>query len=220
MRAPAKYLFDLDFSTRADQRPAEPAITLAEHAVRLAEAEANAYRNGFAAAETQGLAHAQRSSAAALERIGAELERLGRGLAAVTAQLEAEAVEVAVAVAGKLAPELLAREPFAEIAALVRECFRELVAAPHVVVRVNEGLHATACDRLEEITRRFGFEGRLVVLAEPEIALGDCRLEWADGGVTRDRAAIEAVIGEAVARYVAARLSSKEAAQGVEGLRQ
>ena len=44
-----------------------------------------------------------------------------------------------------------------------------------------------------------------MVLAEPDIAPGDCRIEWADGGVKRDRAAIEAAIDEAVARYVAAR---------------
>ncbi len=43
------------------------------------------------------------------------------------------------------------------------------------------------------------------MLAEPDIAPGDCRIEWADGGVKRDRAATEAAIAEAVARYVAAR---------------
>jgi flagellar assembly protein FliH len=45
----------------------------------------------------------------------------------------------------------------------------------------------------------------LVVLAQEDIALGDCRIEWADGGVNRDNAAAEAAIGEAVARYVSAR---------------
>jgi flagellar assembly protein FliH len=44
-----------------------------------------------------------------------------------------------------------------------------------------------------------------VVLTEPEIAVGDCRIEWADGGVTRDSVAIEAAIDEAVTRYVGAR---------------
>ena len=44
-----------------------------------------------------------------------------------------------------------------------------------------------------------------MVLAEPEIALGDCRIEWADGGIVRDRAATEAAIGEAVGRYLGAR---------------
>ena len=66
-------------------------------------------------------------------------------------------------------------------------------------------LYEVAHKRLEEIARLRGFEGRLVVLAEPDIALGDCRIEWADGGLARDRAATEAAIAEAVERYVAVR---------------
>jgi flagellar assembly protein FliH len=116
-------------------------------------------------------------------------------------------VEVAVAVARKLAPELIAREPFAEIAALASECFRQLIAAPHVAVRLSETLYPAAREKLEELARARGFEGRLVVLAEPDIAPGDCRIEWADGGIKRDRAAAEAAITEAVARYVSARLT-------------
>ena len=127
-------------------------------------------------------------------------------------RLEAEAVEVAVAVARKLAPELIAREPLAEIAALAADCFRQLVAAPHVVVRVNDALLRDRARRSSTRSRApRGFEGRLVVLAEPDIALGDCRIEWADGGVTRDRAATEAAIGEAVGRYVAAQTAAKPA---------
>ena len=97
-------------------------------------------------------------------------------------------MELAVAIARKLAPELVSREPFAEIAALATECFKQLAAAPHVVVRVNDALHETARAQLDEIARTRGFEGRLVVVAEPEIALGDCKIEWADGGVVRDAA--------------------------------
>jgi flagellar assembly protein FliH len=158
------------------------------------------YRKGFAAAKAEAEQHA----ALALQRIAAALDELNRGLGAVEARLETEAVEVAVAVAKKLVPELMAREPFAEIAALATECFRHLVAAPHVVVRVNETLQQAARDELERITRACGFEGRLIVLAELDIAPGDCRIEWADGGVKRDRAATEAAIDEAVGRYIVA----------------
>ena len=76
-------------------------------------------------------------------------------------------------------------------------------AAPHVVVRVNDALHAQAHEALERLSR--GCDARLVVLAEPDIAFGDCRIEWADGGIRRERAAVEAAIDEAVARYIAAR---------------
>jgi flagellar assembly protein FliH len=202
MRAPAKYLFDMDFGGGTE---AKPMIALTEHETRLAQAEAAAYDNGMAVAEAQALADSHRLTAAALERAAAAFDRLDGALHNIEARLEAEAVEVAVAVARKLSPALIAREPFEEIAALATECFRHLVAAPHVVVRVNDALYATAREKLEEIARGGGFEGRLVVLAEPEIAPGDCRIEWADGGINRNRAASEAVIAEAVARYVTAR---------------
>lgn len=112
---------------------------------------------------------------------------------------------MAVAVARKLTPALIAREPFAEIAALASDCFRHLVASPNVVVRVNDALHASARDGLNEIIRRLALDSRLVVLAEPDIAPGDCRIEWADGGIVRNSAAVAAAIEAAVARYVGAR---------------
>ena len=76
------------------------------------------------------------------------------------------------------------------------------------MVRVNNTLHETARTQLEEIARTRGFEGRLVVIAEPEIAIGDCKIEWADGGVVRDMAATEEAIGTAIARYLGARQSA------------
>ena len=203
MSAPAKFLFDVDFSGREKQ--AETAVSKAALEVAQAEAEARGYRTGYAAAQADVAAESARRIAATLERIAGALTALAGGLQKIEGRLEAEAVDVAVAVACKLAPELIAREPFAEIAALAADCFTQLMAAPHVVVRVNDQLYAEARERLEEIARMRGFEGRLVVLAEPHIAVGDCRIEWADGGVVRDRAAVETTIGEAVARYIAVR---------------
>src|SRR5262245_53668196 len=196
MSAPAKFLFDNDFG--AGERG--KSMTLADHAAKLAEAQASAYGNGFAAAT----AEAEQRAAVALERIAACLEALAGSLSAVETRLETETVEVAVAVAKKLAPALIAREPFAEIAALATDCFRQLLAAPHVVVRINDQMHAGARERLEQTTHASGFDGRLVVLGEPDIVPGDCRIEWADGSVKRDRAATAAAIDEAVARYIAA----------------
>ena len=69
----------------------------------------------------------------------------------------------------------------------------------------RDRLYDAARVKLEEIAQQTGFEGRLVMLAEPDIAEGDCRIEWADGGVTRDRAAAQALIAETVHRFIAAR---------------
>ena len=202
MSAPAKFLFDVDFAET--NRPAKT-ISLVDHATRIAEAEAEAYRKGFTAAEQQAATDNARHMAVALTQVGALMTQMASGLRGIESRLEAEAVEVAVAVARKLAPTLIAREPFVEIAALASECFRHLTASPHVVVRIHDALYETAREKLEALAREVGFEGRLVVLAEPDIAPGDCRIEWADGGAKRDIAATEAVINETVGRYVTAR---------------
>jgi len=194
--APAKFMFDNDFA--AGGRGSKPTISLAEHAEKVAQAEAAAHARGFADAQSK----AEQRATVALERIVALLQGLDRSLAAVQARLESEAVEVAVAVAKKLVPALIAREPLAEVSALAADCFRHLVASPHVVVRVSDQLHASARERLDEIVRQLGLESRLVILGEPEIAAGDCRIEWADGGICRDSAAVTAAIDQAVSRYI------------------
>jgi flagellar assembly protein FliH len=202
MAAPAKFLFDVDFAAGSQR---EPTITLAEHATKLADAEDSAHQRGYAEGQRDAEVEIGRRIASTLERIASGIEAASGALKAIEARLECEAVEVAVAVARKLAPSLIEREPFAEISALASGCFRELVAAPHIVVRVNEGLYAAAREKIDDIARAHAFAGRLVMLGEPNIAAGDCRIEWADGGVHRDTGAADRVIGEAVARYISAR---------------
>jgi flagellar assembly protein FliH len=200
--APAKFLFENGFTPGGE---AKPLMALDEHAARLKEAEAAAFARGFEQGASETRADAEKQSAATFERIAAAMSVLDKQIEAVEVKFETEAVEVAVAVAKKLAPKLVSQEPFAEIAALAIGCFRNLVKCPHVVVRVNDALHEAARDKLDEIVRRGSPDTRLVVLAEPEIAAGDCRIEWADGGIERDSAAIAAAIDEAVTRYVHAR---------------
>jgi flagellar assembly protein FliH len=200
MTAAKKFMFDEDFAGNG-----RPTITVVEHERRRADAESQAYRNGFAAGAAQAEQKTQAHAAAALGLIADGMEKLHRALAAIEARLETEAVDVAVTVAGKLAPALIAREPFAEISALATDCFRHLVKTPHVTVHVGSAVHALAKEKLDEIAQARGFEGRLLLTADDNLMAGDCRIEWADGGVIRDCAASQAIIGDAVTRYVAGR---------------
>jgi len=203
MAAPAKFMFDMDFSApdRMRERPATPA----EIAQKIAAAESRAYRDGFDAAQREAKAESDRRSALALEEIGINIKAIAQRFSGIETRMETEAVDVAVAVARKLCSTLIAAEPLGEITALVKDCFSHLVSTPHLVVRINESLYEAAHERIERMAKQSGFEGRLVILAEPEIGTGDCRIEWADGGVVLERAAIETKIDELVGRYIASR---------------
>ena len=203
MAAPAKFLFDTDFA--APDKTRERAATAAEIAQKVAEAEARAYRAGYDAAQHEARVESDRRSALALEEIGSAIRGIAARFSGIEGRMETEAVEVAVAVARKLCSELIVREPLGEIMALVSDCFSHLVATPHLVVRINDQLYEAAREKIERQAAQSGFEGRLVILAEPGIATGDCRIEWADGGVVLERAAIEVKISELVGRYLASR---------------
>jgi flagellar assembly protein FliH len=203
MAAPAKFLFDTDFA--APERQRERPATAAEIAQKVAAAEANAYRNGYEAAQREAKVEADRRMASALEAINIHMQGIAARVAGVETRMETEAVEVAISVARKLCSSLVAAEPLGEITGLVKDCFAHLVATPHLVVRINDQLYEVARERIEKLAKQSGFEGRLVILAEPEIPTGDCRIEWADGGVVLERAAIEAKINELVGRYMASR---------------
>src|ERR1700752_515321 len=203
MAAPAKFMFDTDFA--APNKARERAATTAEIAQKIAAAQARAYRDGFDAAQREAKAESDRRAALALEEIGLAIKGIATRFSGIETRMETEAVDVAVAVARKLCTELAAGEPLGEIMALVSDCFSHLVSTPHLVVRISDSLYEAARAEIERLAAQAGFEGRLVILAEPTIATGDCRIEWADGGVVLDRAAIEAKISELVGRYMASR---------------
>jgi flagellar assembly protein FliH len=188
MKAAAKFLFDEDFAS-GDR----PTITLLEAERRRVDAESVAYRSGFAAGQTQAQGEAAERVAAALAIIADGLARIERALSGIEARLETEAVE-----------------PFVEIGALAAECFRQLVATPHVAVRIGPDIYDEAKHKLEEIAGLHGFQGRLSVLSDANLLAGDCRIEWAEGGVERDRTTALAAIDDVVGRYVTARRAAVE----------
>src|SRR6202051_5124185 len=201
MAAPAKFLFDMDFSDKARERQATPS----EIVQKIASAEARAYRDGYEAAQREARAESERRAALALEEIGIANKGIAARFSGIEGRMETEAVDVAVAVARKLCSALIAAEPLGEVTGLVKDCFSHLVSTPHLVVRINDSLYETAREQIERLAKQSGFEGRLVILAEPEIEAGDCKIEWADGGVVLERAAIDGKINELVGRYIASR---------------
>lgn len=118
------------------------------------------------------------------------------------ALIEDAAAGVAVALARKIAGEALAGNQMAGIEAAARDGLVQARGAPHLAIRVNEAMVEQVDRLLARLTREAGFAGRIVVLGEPDVPPGDARIEWADGGIVIDRAAldrsIERVISESL----------------------
>ncbi|WP_349369227.1 flagellar assembly protein FliH [Salinarimonas sp.] len=178
-----KFVFERDFS-----RPKGAPSARAEAA--LAEAEARGHARGVAEGRAQAQAEADAALAETLRRVGEASRALLADADARGAALEGQALAFAETLARTLAGAALERFPMDAVAEVARQAFGHLRGVPHLVVRVNEGLVDDVERLVEQMARERGFDGRLVVLGEPDIARGDARFEWADGGVARDGAAI------------------------------
>ena len=194
MQATQKYQFDISFDHGADAAEAAATPAAAAH-IRHNAADLVAARDqGFAAGAAAGAAEAratiEQATADGLAAIAARLKAL-HDLHAETAERSVHgAVAAAIAIVRKLRPELARRHELVEIEALLSRTLETLREEPRVVVRVADGLLDPLRDRLDDMARATGFEGRLVLLADAAITPGDCRIEWADGGVERDTASL------------------------------
>ncbi len=208
---PARFLFDTDLAApepdelpAEPEEPVEPTITVREHEALMRQAEARAFERGKA----EGVAEGEKSAAAALaeetNHLVGSLQEILSGLDAERDRLEKDAVGLSFLIARRFAAHLIAREPLAEVIALISECLAPLRKAPHMVIRVHEKHAADLKKAVDELADQAGFQGRLVILGEPDIGRGDCRIEWADGGIVRDRKETEKQIESSIRRYFTA----------------
>lgn len=112
------------------------------------------------------------------------------------------AIQVAQALLRKLAPSLAKREGLSDIEAMLRECLMRLGKEPRVVVKVADELAEAVRDKVDRLVVESGFEGRVVVVGAPGVALTDCKVEWADGGAERDYERMLAEVNDVVERYL------------------
>lgn len=197
-----KFTFDLDLARKP---PANKVLPEDEFERLLAAAREEGYREGLAAGQSAVEAQAATALAKSAEKLAAQVAQMAGTIETFEKQHLAASVDLAASVGRKLAAHLIARQPQAEMAALIAECMASLENAPHLVIRC----HPDLCDAMkaiaEERMKTSGFSGRLVVLGDPEIRLGDGRLEWADGGLVRDINAISGEINTRISAYLAAR---------------
>lgn len=196
--APARFTFDLDLGSR--QRRSS-GVTDASLEAMLQEARADGVAQGLAEAERQ----TNGRLAAAADSLAGSAAMMARALETAQKQALADAVDLSAAIARKLADSIIASQPSAELDALIAECLTTIESTPHLVVRCHPDLADTIRAATEARIASSGFAGRLIVIGDPEIALGDGRIEWADGGLVRDSASIAASVDEAIANYLDAR---------------
>jgi flagellar assembly protein FliH len=183
----------------------EATLTQSAHHAALQQAVAGAHAQGVAEGRAAARAEETARLARAMEAVSTSLDQMRHRLDQLEECAAREAIRFAELFAGKLSAGLVAEAPVAMVERVAAEIFTDLRGQAHVAVRVAPELVEATRDRIGALARDRGFEGRLIVMGEPEISAGDVRIEWADGGIVRDQAAVASAIQLAVERVLASR---------------
>jgi flagellar assembly protein FliH len=196
-----KFTFDTEFSGAEDRRaPAARArqkqtLTTEEldnlQTLARLEGENNAKARTTDALE-RSIAALTISVRAALDTSHAEIE-----------SLRAEAARLALAMAKKIAPAALAALPAGDVEIALRQAMHQAIAEPRITLRAAPQVTEVLEPRLADIAHEEGYEGRMLIAADPAMTGADCRIEWRGGGAERSESTIE----DALAALIAHRFS-------------
>lgn len=181
-----KFLFERSFDegyTEPKQPEKPKPIYTAD---QLEAAKREAYEEGLQAGRKAAIEDYDTQTRAIVETFGGKLDALMEAGAAGWADQNAEMQAIAVMIARKALPVFVERGGLAEIQALFEQVVREVGREPRLVVRVAESQFDTVNAMVKEISEQRAYAGQVVLLADPDMTVSDCRIEWADGGIERN----------------------------------
>lgn len=151
----------------------------------------------LALAKTQ--AYAQGKQDGIRETRGAQEELIGKTLEAMMASAEkliaaeerreveksVDAVKLAMRVAHKLLPQFAERYSLQEIERVILSAIDARRDEPRIAVTVPTAHLDALKKRIDEVALEKGYAGKIILVADDNMAATDCRVEWADGGAER-----------------------------------
>jgi flagellar assembly protein FliH len=185
MSGPAKFMFENDFRNDRRARVSDADIV---------NAERTGHEAGFAQGRMQALEEIQARYAAIASELSQQMEHLLNSNDQRALAIEHAAIQVAVDLAKRIGGAALAERPRAALEQAAREALGHARGAPHLAVRVNETVVDEMDKLFAKLCRETGFGGRVIVLGEPDAAIGEARMEWADGGILINQAGLDAAL--------------------------
>ena len=198
---PKPFLFDKSFDLTALKaaEEAKKVKTYSEEEVRIIREQA--YGEGLVAGKTASQQDCQQQQNVILGNISRLFERFAGEVWNVYTQQRQVATDVAVSIARKIVPDYVRKSGIQEITGIIESCVAEMINEPRLVLRINETQFDSVKGAIDQITSKLGYAGKMIILADQNVAENDCRLEWADGGMERNVNITWSEIEKQIARH-------------------
>lgn len=197
MTTPArKFQFDTDFEQEEERFRVEslrqheqevhhehPAQVFSEEEVRSIREEN--LQSGLRQGRMEALQEIEQSIAALSSNIVDKVDEL------LTAELQREkmmyeiAVKTTIGAIKKIWPQILNHLGMELVETTIRQSLDMNAEEARIVIRVHDTMLDAIVKRLPQLQEQEAFAGKVIVIADQNVISGDCKIEWADGGLDR-----------------------------------
>jgi hypothetical protein len=203
----SKYAFDTEFAADGtilrDAGGWRQNFTLEEVQIERDKA----YQEG----QRDALVKAEEASAVILENLSEQSARILSSLHSHNNNCRAEAMEVVIIAARKIAGQALECFPDAQVERTVQEVLKDIKGAPRLVVTCPTNISDSLEKNVQGMAEHSAFEGALVVRKSDDAQAGDISLEWAQGEVCISTEDIAERVENTVRQWLAATEAHEEA---------
>jgi flagellar assembly protein FliH len=214
-----KFHFEIDFEMEGERLRLEEemrqeaarqkalAAAEVERVMTYTEDQVAAFRiESEQAGYARGLADAKKSTDQAVQSIAekmiADLALLIQNEDMRQKSAQRVAAGTALAAIKKAWPQLIEKYGFDRIEGAVRHALELNAQEGRIVVRVHDTMLDAVVTRLPQLKEHEAFAGKIIVLADDAVVKGDCKVEWADGGLEVLGRTLATHLDDALARVI------------------
>ncbi len=162
----------------------EPVVSYSQEEMddAVRKAEETGYERGFRQAESE----AEQRQEALMNEMNGKLSMMLADMATENSERENEAVQMALALVKKLLPSLEVQQAEAEVQKFLADNFSNFRREAHLSFAFNPQTVGAAAKIIAKLAEKNDFEGKISVHKDENLAAGDCRIEWENGGVEKN----------------------------------
>lgn len=179
----------------------EPVIpTFSEEELEAARQEG--YRRGHQDGMAEMAKDSENILAQALNTIAQQMTQSMQAQAQASEKMVRDGTHIAMALVQKLFPHMKHRHGVDEVEQLVEEALQRITDEPKILIQVAPALMEEVRDKVEKLSRQNGYDGHVVVRADKTMEIGDCNIQWGEGGAERNSTSLWQQIDEAVFNHI------------------
>jgi flagellar assembly protein FliH len=219
-----KFQFDVDFEQEeqrmrveslrhheqetqtTEESPVIPARIFSEDEAN--ELRNEAMQNGLRQGRMESLQEIEQSIALLINNMNDKLEELLNADHQRLLMTQEIVIRTTVLTIKKIWPQILQKYSLELVESTIRQSMDYNSEEPRIVVRVHDTLLDEVVKRLPKLQEQQAFAGKVIVIADQSVIAGDCKIEWADGGLDRLSRTLSQQLDAALERILSSLSSS------------